>query len=74
MYKSVEIAKYYTLSVPSLFVNLHFYYHYKKNREVAMSFNSVYLNMHAQTQFSLSLCDVPGSWCVLALFEPSEHP
>ena len=27
----------------------------------------------AQTQFSLSLCGVSGSWCVQGLFEPSEH-
>ena len=26
-----------------------------------------------QTQFSLSLCGVPGSWCTQVLFEPSEH-
>ena len=27
----------------------------------------------AQTQFYLSLCGVPGSWCTQGLFEPSEH-
>ena len=27
----------------------------------------------AQTQFCLSLCGVPGSWCAQNLFEPSEH-
>ena len=27
----------------------------------------------AQTQFFLSLCEVPGSWCAQGLFEPSEH-
>ena len=27
----------------------------------------------AQTQFCLSLCGVPGSWCAQDLFEPSEH-
>ena len=27
----------------------------------------------AQTQFCLSLCGVPGSWCSQDLFEPSEH-
>ena len=27
----------------------------------------------AQTQFCLSLCGVPGSWCAQSLFEPSEH-
>ena len=27
----------------------------------------------AQTQFCLSLCGVPGSWCTQGLFEPSEH-
>ena len=27
----------------------------------------------AQTQFCLSLCEVPGSWCTQDLFEPSEH-
>ena len=27
----------------------------------------------AQTQFYLSLCGVPGSWCAQGLFEPSEH-
>ena len=27
----------------------------------------------AQTQFWLSLCGVPGSWCAQGLFEPSEH-
>ena len=73
MYTSVEIAKYYKFSILSLFVDLHFYYHYKKNRKVAMSFNRVYLNMHAQTQFCLSLCGVPGSRCALGLFEPSER-
>ena len=26
-----------------------------------------------QTQFCLSLCAVPGSWCSQGLFEPSEH-
>ena len=26
-----------------------------------------------QTQFCLSLCGVPGSWCAQDLFEPSEH-
>ena len=26
----------------------------------------------AQTQFCLSLCGVPGSWCAQGLFEPSE--
>ena len=26
-----------------------------------------------QTQFCLSLCGVPGSWCTQGLFEPSEH-
>ena len=26
-----------------------------------------------QTQFYLSLCGVPGSWCAQGLFEPSEH-
>ena len=26
-----------------------------------------------QTQFSLSLCGVSGSWCTQGLFEPSEH-
>ena len=26
-----------------------------------------------QTQFFLSLCGVPGSWCAQGLFEPSEH-
>ena len=26
----------------------------------------------AQTQFCLSLCGVPGSWCAQVLFEPSE--
>ena len=25
------------------------------------------------TQFCLSLCGVPGSWCIQGLFEPSEH-
>ena len=28
---------------------------------------------NAQTQFCLSLCGVPGSWCAQGLFEPSEH-
>ena len=28
---------------------------------------------HAQTQFCLSLCGAPGSWCTQGLFEPSEH-
>ena len=27
----------------------------------------------AQTEFCLSLCGVPGSWCMQGLFEPSEH-
>ena len=27
----------------------------------------------AQTQFCLSICGVPGSWCAQGLFEPSEH-
>ena len=27
----------------------------------------------AQTQFYLSLCGVPGSWCAQGLFEPSER-
>ena len=27
----------------------------------------------AQTQFCLSLCGVPGSWCAQSSFEPSEH-
>ena len=27
----------------------------------------------AQTQFCLSLCGVPGSWCTQSLFEPSER-
>ena len=27
----------------------------------------------AQTQFCLSLCGPPGSWCTQGLFEPSEH-
>ena len=27
----------------------------------------------AQTQFCLSLCGFPGSWCTQGLFEPSEH-
>ena len=27
----------------------------------------------AQTQFCLSLCGVPGSWCTQGLLEPSEH-
>ena len=27
----------------------------------------------AQTQFCLSLCGVPASWCVQGLFQPSEH-
>ena len=27
---------------------------------------------NAQTQFCLSLCGVPGSWCAQGLFEPSE--
>ena len=27
----------------------------------------------AQTQFWLSLCGVPGSWCAQGMFEPSEH-
>ena len=27
----------------------------------------------AQTQFCLSLCVDPGSWCAQGLFEPSEH-
>ena len=27
----------------------------------------------AQTQFYLSLCGIPGSWCAPGLFEPSEH-
>ena len=27
----------------------------------------------AQTQFCLSLCGVPGSWCAQGLFMPSEH-
>ena len=27
----------------------------------------------AQTQFCLSLCGVPGSWCAQGLFEPSER-
>ena len=27
----------------------------------------------APTQFCLSLCGVPGSWCSQGLFEPSEH-
>ena len=27
----------------------------------------------AQTQFCLSFCGVPGSWCAQDLFEPSEH-
>ena len=27
----------------------------------------------AQTQFFLSLCEVPGSWCAQGLFEPSEY-
>ena len=27
----------------------------------------------AQTQFCLSLCGVPGSWCTQGLFESSEH-
>ena len=27
----------------------------------------------AQTQFCLSLCGVPGSWCTQGLFEPSER-
>ena len=27
----------------------------------------------AQTQFCLSLCAVPGSWCTQGLFEPSEY-
>ena len=27
----------------------------------------------AHTQFCLSLCGVPGSWCAQGLFEPSEH-
>ena len=27
----------------------------------------------AQTQFCLSLCGVPGSWCSQGLFEPSKH-
>ena len=27
----------------------------------------------AQTQFCLSLCGDPGSWCAQGLFEPSEH-
>ena len=27
----------------------------------------------SQTQFCLSLCGVPGSWCTQGLFEPSEH-
>ena len=27
----------------------------------------------AQTQFCLSLCGVPGSWCEQGLFEPSEY-
>ena len=26
-----------------------------------------------QTQFCLSLCGAPGSWCTQGLFEPSEH-
>ena len=26
----------------------------------------------AQTQFCLSLCGIPGSWCIKGLFEPSE--
>ena len=26
-----------------------------------------------QTQFFLSLCGVPGSWCAQGLFEPSDH-
>ena len=26
-----------------------------------------------QTQFCVSLCGVPGSWCTQGLFEPSEH-
>ena len=28
---------------------------------------------NTQTQFCLSLCGVPGSWCAQDLFEPSEH-
>ena len=27
----------------------------------------------AQTQFCLSLCGVPGSWCTQGMCEPSEH-
>ena len=27
----------------------------------------------SQTQFCLSLCGVPGSWCAQGLFEPSEY-
>ena len=27
----------------------------------------------AQTQFCLSLCGVPGSWCTQGVLEPSEH-
>ena len=27
----------------------------------------------AQTQFCLSLCGIPGSWCTQGLFEPSER-
>ena len=27
----------------------------------------------AQTQFCLSLCGVPGSWCAQGMFEPSKH-
>ena len=45
MYTPVEIAKYYKFSILSLFVDLHFYYHYKKNRKAAMSFNRVYLSI-----------------------------
>ena len=46
MYKSVEIAKYSKFSASSLFIDLHFYYHYKKNRKVTVSFNIVCLNVH----------------------------
>lgn len=38
MYKSVEIAKYSKFSASALFIDLHFYYHYEKNRKVNSEF------------------------------------
>ena len=32
-----------------------------------------YLHRRHSTQFCLSLCGVPGSWCTQGLFEPSER-